>query len=311
VVSEVSASFDSYWNSELAYPAIALLERAPTEKEKHEAFQMLDDYVTEAIESDYLRALRDSDLAKAMRSGNVRFLWGSAHVVQDEPEKILTERSRTDYHLAPQLAPYFRGARDELQIFSPYFVPGKAGTAFLSELSRRGVRVRVVTNSLASTDVPVVHSGYAKYRKDLLRAGVELYEIKARPDETEKRKRRRQGLSGSSNASLHTKAFIFDREHVFIGSLNLDPRSVHENTEIGVVLDSPELADLFATGVEEAIDRVAFRLELAADDDGTERIIWHDASDGAEGVRHTDPDTGFMQRLGVSLMGLLPVESQL
>lgn len=311
VVSEVSDSFDGYWNSELSYPATALLERVPTEEEKREALRTLDAYVADAMDSDYLRALRDSDLANAMRSGTVRFLWGNAHVVQDEPEKIITARSRTDYHLVPQLAPYFRKIRDELLIFSPYFVPGKAGTAFLSGLSRRGVRVRVVTNSLASTDVPVVHSGYAKYRKGLLRAGVALYEIKAGPDEIEKQKRRRRGLSGSSNASLHTKAFIFDRDHVFIGSLNADPRSVHENTEIGVVLDSPELANLFARGVEEAIDRLAYRLELEADDDGTERITWHEAGEGAAGVRHTDPDTGFMQRLGVSLMGLLPVESQL
>ena len=310
VVEEVSASFDNYWNSELAYPATALLGRAPTAEEIRERFEALDAFVAEQTDSAYLEALRDSDLANQLRANEVQFEWGDAHVVQDEPEKILAERSAKSYHLAPQLSPYFRGVKDELYIFSPYFVPGKRGTAFLSDLSRRGVQVRVVTNSLASTDVPVVHSGYAKYRKDLLRAGVELSEMKSQPGKA--RKRGWSGSGGSTKASLHSKAFIFDRTHIFIGSLNLDPRSIHENTEIGVVLTSPELLGRMGPELDEAVDRVAFRLELETDVQGRERIVWYEASKGkAQQTYYVDPNTGFWQRFSVGFMGLLPVESQL
>jgi putative cardiolipin synthase len=106
-----------------------------------------------------------------------------------------------------------------LIIFSPYFVPGKAGVAFFKQLCERGVRVRIVTNSLASNDVAIVHSGYAKYRKDLLRVGVELYEWNKRL--TRQQRKKIKGRHGSSKASLHAKSFVFDREQVFIGSLNV------------------------------------------------------------------------------------------
>lgn len=307
VVREVSESFDGYWNSELAYPATALLGREPTHDEFRERLDALDAFVAGQTESAFQRALRDSDLANNLRQKAVRFEWGQAHVVQDEPEKVLAGRSETDYHLAPQLGPYFRGVKKELFIFSPYFVPGKEGTAVLSELAKRGVRVRVVTNSLSSTDVPLVHSGYAKYRKDLLRAGVELYEMKSRPGAT--KKRWRSNRSGSSQASLHSKAFIFDREHIFIGSLNLDPRSIHENTEIGVVLASPELAGRIGPELDEAVDRVAFRLELKTGRNGRESILWHETEKDESYSR--DPDTGFWERFWVGFVGLIPLESQL
>jgi putative cardiolipin synthase len=203
---------------------------------------------------------------------------------------------------------------DELYLFSPYFVPGKVGTEALAELSRNGIRVRVVTNSLASTDVAVVHSGYAKYRKKLLRAGVELYEMKprARTDAVEHRRRGGgYGLSGSSRTSLHSKAFIFDREHIFIGSLNLDPRSVVENTEIGVVLTAPREADRVAGEVDKALRRVAYRLSLETDEQGGEHILWHDEDPETQSVYSTDPHSSVWQRFIVGAMGLLPVESQL
>ena len=310
VVEEVSASFDRYWNSTLAYPATVLLGRETTAEEVREGYKMLKAFVAEQSDSAYLRALHTSELADRIRADTVRLEWGDAHVVQDAPEKVSTDRSKRTYHLAPQLNPYFNGVEEELYIFSPYFVPGKEGTQFLSDLTRRGVRVRVVTNSLASTDVAVVHSGYAKYRKDLLRAGVELYEMKPRPGTT--KQRGRSGLAGSSKASLHSKAFIFDRRHIFIGSLNLDPRSIHENTEIGVVLTSPEFIGRITPVIDDSVDQVAFRLELERHPDGREYIVWHELVEGESGrMYHADPHTGFWQRFLLDFVGLLPIESQL
>ena len=235
VVEEVSTAFDLYWNSELAYPALVLKGQPPTPEEIEQKRQKLSEFVAQQSDSAYLVALRDSDLANNIRQNTVRFYWGKAEVVYDLPEKIQQDFDQTQYHLAPQLGPYFAGVQKELIIFSPYFVPGKEGTAFLTQLSRRGVRVRILTNSLASTDVGIVHSGYAKYRKDLLRDGVELYEMNKRL--TPQQRKEKKGPHGSSKASLHAKSFVFDRQTVFIGSLNLDPRAVVINTENGLLIE--------------------------------------------------------------------------
>jgi putative cardiolipin synthase len=256
-----------------------------------------------------MQALRNSDLAKKIRKDNVHFDWGKADVIYDQPEKLLHDFGETQYHLSPQLEPYLKAIKKELIIFSPYFVPGKEGTAFLSELSQRGVRVRIFTNSLSSNDVGIVHSGYSKYRKKLLSAGVELYEMNKRM--TRKQRKAKKGTTGSSKASLHAKSFVFDRKQVFIGSLNLDPRAILHNTEIGVVLTSKEIAEGMGKFFDENIEQVAFRLELQKDKDGLERIYWYGMENGEQTVFNVDPYTGFWRRFGVGFMSLLPIESQL
>ena len=216
-----------------------LLDKPPTPEEIEQKFQKLNEFVERQNDSDYIQSLRNSDLADKLRHNQGRYYWGEAEIIYDQPEKILHDFDKTEYHLAPKLAPHFKGVQDELIIFSPYFVPGKSGTAFLTKLSKRGVRVRILTNSLASNDVGIVHAGYSKYRKALLRAGVELYEMNKKL--TRLQRQEKKGVGGSSKASLHTKSFIFDRKEVFIGSLNLDPRAVIHNTEIGVVFSSSEI----------------------------------------------------------------------
>jgi putative cardiolipin synthase len=281
----------------------------PTTQEIEQQRKKLDEFVSQQTDSAYLFALRNSDLANKLRKNEVRFNWGKAEVIYDLPEKIQKDFDATEYHLAPQLGPIFAGVQKELIIFSPYFVPGKKGTAFLTQLSRRGVKVRVLTNSLASTDVGIVHSGYAKYRKALLRDGVELYEMNKRL--TREQRKEKKGLHGSSKASLHAKSFVFDRQTVFIGSLNLDPRATLHNTEIGVVLESAELGDGMAQWFDANIGKIAFRLELQKGKDKSERIVWHGFEDGQPVEFNTDPYTGFWRRFGVGFMGILPIESQL
>ncbi len=309
VAKEVSTAFDRYWNSELAYPATVLKGEPPTPEEIEQLRGQLDEFVAQQTDSAYLKALRNSDLAEKIRESRVHYAWGDARVVYDQPEKILHSFDKTEYHLSPMLAPYFEGVQEELIISSPYFVPGKEGTAFLTQLAQRGVRVRILTNSLSSNDVGIVHSGYAKYRKDLLRARVELYEMNKKL--TRKQRKEKKGAGGSSKASLHAKAFVFDRERVFIGSLNLDPRAVVHNTEIGVVLTSAEVANMMGDGFDQNIERTAFRLELVKNKNGTEKILWHGQVDGEEKIFDVDPYTGFWRRFGIGFMSLLPIESQL
>ena len=240
VVARVSTSFDKYWNSELAYPATTIAKRQPSEAEAKQIMAGFKAFIAKQADAPYLQALRNSDLAIRMREDRLESFWGNADLVYDQPEKILHKKDKTEYHLAPQLEPYFEEVAKELLLFSPYFVPGKEGTAFLTELASKGVRVKILTNSLSSTDVGIVHSGYMKYREALLRGGVELYELNKKL--TRAQRKQKKGQEGASKASLHTKSFVFDREKVFIGSLNLDPRAIVENTEIGVVISSVDLA---------------------------------------------------------------------
>jgi len=156
--------------------------------------------------------------------------------------------------------------------------------------------------------VGIVHAGYSKYRKDLLRAGIELYELNEKL--TRKERKEKKGKHGSSKASLHAKSFVFDRKRVFIGSLNLDPRALVHNTEIGVVLTSEKIASEMSDWFDQNIEQVAFRLELNKED-GSEKILWHSRVDGKAVVFEVEPYTGFWQRFGIGFLRLLPIESQL
>lgn len=314
VVKDVSSSFDLYWNSELAYPTTTLIKQSINDTDALVLRNRLHEFLEENKESDYAQALHDSELAKNIREDKVEFIIGDAVIVVDHPDKITSSRDANELHLAPQLEPYFQNIKNELIIISPYFVPGDEGVEFFTELTDKGVHVRILTNSLSSNDVSIVHAGYSKYRKALLRSGVELYEMNkklTRKQRKEKKAGSSTSIGGSSKASLHAKAFIIDREKIFIGSLNLDPRSFYENTEIGLILNSPETANIMAEVIIEDINLQAFRLELHTDEEGYEEILWHDYEDGKPVIFDTDPYTSFWRRFGVGFMGLFPIESQL
>jgi len=310
VAQDVSSVFDRYWNSNLAYPVSALYKGEPlTPEEIDTLWTELNQFVAAQETSVYLQALEHAKLANDLRNHQVDFKWGDAQVVYDQPEKLVHDFDETQYQLSPMLKPYWEGVARELIIFSPYFVPGKAGTAFLTQLAQKGVKVKILTNSLASNDVGLVHAGYKKYRKKLLRGGVELYELdKALTREQRKEKK---GPGGSSKASLHAKSFVFDRKQVFVGSLNLDPRALKHNTEIGVIFKVPEIAENMAVYFDENVEQYAFRLELKTDQNGSETLLWHGMKDGKPVVYTHEPYVGFWRRFGIGFMSLWPIESQL
>jgi putative cardiolipin synthase len=309
VVKDVSHSFDLYWNSELSYPATTLIDEHPSEEDIKAMYRDLAEYAEQQKDSDYMNALQGSNLAHRMREKKVEYIYGNAVVVYDLPEKISSDRDATELHLMTQLEPYFEGIKSELIIFSPYFVPGKEGVEFFKSLTEKGVRVKILTNSLASNDVSIVHAGYSKYRKALLRAGVELYEMDKKL--TRNQRKEKKGVGGSSKASLHAKSFVLDREKVFIGSLNLDPRSFYENSEIGVIIESSEMAAAMAEKFDQNIDKDTFRLELVTDEEDNEYILWHGHEDGEKVTFEVDPYTSIWRRMGVGFMRILPIESQL
>jgi putative cardiolipin synthase len=315
VVHDVSTAFDRYWNSPAAFPIRALTDQRATAKQLEEGRAVLRVHTESQRDSAYARALESSTLAQSLHAGDLRFFWGRTRLVYDDPAKVLAESAEGPTALQSGLGAVIDATRSDLLLVSPYFVPGKAGVQWLRGLRERGVRIRVVTNSLAASDVAAVHSGYQRYRRPLLEAGVELYEFKptarARDREGQRAARAATGLTGSSRAALHAKTFLFDRRVVFIGSLNLDPRSVHLNTEIGVLFDSPELAGAMADVIDEALPQQAYQVVLADAGTPNARLEWISIEDGATVRFDNDPAASLWRRLSVWFLSLLPIESQL
>ena len=309
IVNEVSSAFDQFWNAPSSYPITTLLGQSAGSEDLAKLRTELAAYIEANRDSPYVTHA-GSRLAEEAKSGRYDYYWGKATLLFDDPSKISRAPDATEGHLLPQFSGIGLQTRQELLIVSPYFVPGEAGVAWLNGLVARGVRVTVLTNSLAATDVGAVHSGYQRYREELLEGGVVLYELKPGAVPLEKADKKTKGF-GSSRASLHAKTFVFDRRAVFIGSLNLDPRSLQLNTEIGVVCESAPLAENIAGGLKKNLDSIAWRLERVADASGSAHIEWVEASADGERRYVSDPEVGAMRRFSVWFLGLLPIESQL
>jgi putative cardiolipin synthase len=320
VVAAVSRAFDLYWNSEIAVPIGALTSRQAVAKEMKEARSALETFVQTPRAESYAQALEASRLAAEIRDGTLSFSWGSARLVYDDPTKALTDPADRSTHLDPQLRSEVDTVRSELLLVSPYFVPGKKGVEELRRVHARGVRVRIVTNSLASTDVLAVHSGYARYREALLEAGIELYEI--RPTATRDERRRlglerdggtAHGMGGSGRAALHAKTLVFDRRAFFVGSMNLDARSAYLNTEIGLVIDNPALTAELLSSIDAALPEATYRVTLrrGSGSNAPASLEWAGLEDGRE-VRYTEePLASGWQHFRVWLYSLLPIEQLL
>jgi len=312
IVRDLSRSFDAYWNSALSIPVSALFGSAPHADE----LAKLKDQLAAHDE-----AMRDSPEARTVRTGtpfanllaaDTSVTWAKAEVIADSPDKASVEDGDAIGALfRRRLIEAAADAKSELVMVSPYFVPGPKGEKFLEDLRARGVRVRVLTNSLLSTDVVPVHAGYRRYREPLLAAGVELYEVKPLPGKPNPRGGALKSPS-SGQFSLHAKAFVFDRKRLFIGSANFDQRSLHLNTEIGLMIDSPELARQVVARFD-TIAQPANSFVLALNDapDGTRRIVWQSEKDGRPVVYETEPGNDRWREFKVDLYAMLPIEAEL
>ena len=303
---QINNSFDDYWNNERAYPVALFAQELPSEEEARAAWEALHAEADSMLDDPYIESLQQTELAQAFGSQTIRFHWADIRAVFDDPRKF--ESDSTDYLLAPDLAPLFRDVKDRLTIISPYFVPGKRGTQFLIDLAERGVNVDVITNSLASTDVAVVHAGYVRYRKKLMKGGVKVHEVQAWPTVDKKQSSKTRG---SSSASLHSKSFVFDYDRVFIGSLNLDPRSIHENSEIGLIIDSPAVAREMMDWAEDFSVTRTYELTLTKSWTGRHKISWIAPINQGGNEIHHEPDVGIFKRMMVNLLRFVPMESQL
>ena len=299
VVRDLSNVFDRFWNGAWSVPIAALVDRRYGEDDLRAHVQRIREVIAKG---DYPHPL-DQDVAalKSELSTLVRgFVWAPAHVVYDDPASI-SDPSRRVMHTL--LFRRLDRVQTELLIESAYFIPLDGGVAKLKELVDRGVRIRVLTNSLASNDVIAAFAGYSKRREAMVRNGIELYELRPEPGPVRKRL-----FGGGSRAGLHTKAIVFDRKDVFIGSFNLDARSSAINTEAGLYVESPALAAQVIEFMNEGVDPDAsFRLQL--DKEGN--LYWIAEDEGTPLRYDKDPMTTFLQRFSAGFIRLLPVDTQL
>ena len=330
-VRQLSSAFDAYWNSEFAYPVRALApeptaahppeqkegnypppvtmprrpEGAPQHIDVPSSGQVVSHVEQRRNQTDLVSpapeeplplkpAPRDWFLADQIARGRLRLEWAPAQVIVDRPAKVSGDKVEPGgERLAQTLLHMIDDARREVVLISPYFVPGKRGVEVAKHLEERGVRLRVLTNSLAATDAPIVHVGYAKYRGELVDDGVELYEL--RPTLGDRPKM--FGTFRSSQASLHVKSIVVDRSTLFVGSMNIDPRSIALNTETGLIIRSPVLSEAVARLFDDSVRDSAYRVTK---DDG--HLRWTTHENGKEVVVDHEPEVGLGRRTWIQML---------
>ena len=301
VAADVSESFDLFWNDEFALPVEAF-EIDTDEAEFAQLRRELESVMEEQQTGYYGRAV-NSPFVTDLFDRKIEPIFAAHKVVTDSPEKLRQSIDLELEGLAAELRRVLDEAQEEVIILTPYLVPGTGGVEIFSDIRARGVRVAFVTNSLAATDQVAVHSGYVAYRQALLKAGIELYEIKvdalsiAEPESPE----------SSNLVALHSKTAVIDRKIMFIGSLNMDPRSIDINSEMGIFLTSSRAAGEYVVDLEEQLPVYAYRLGL----DNAGSVVWHYEGGGNPVTMTSEPDVDAWRAFGSDFLGILPLEDQL
>lgn len=301
-VHDVSSAFDLYWNSASAYPAAGFVgtpgpEAAAALEARFAATH------ADPVAVAYSDAVRAAPLVQQLLDRQLALEWTRAQLVYDDPAKTLDTTRRTDLLLFPALVRKIGQPEQNLDLVSPYFVPGTEGAAALAKVARSGVKVRLLTNSLAATDESAVHAGYAKHRLALLQAGVRIYELMPTAMKNTLEHTGRFGVSSSS--ALHAKTFALDQSRIFVGSFNFDLRSARLNTEMGLVIDSAALSQQLAAFFDGTVPKVAYEVRLTPDGQALQWVEWTPSGE----VRYdTDPGTSWFLRAKVNVLSVLPID---
>jgi phosphatidylserine/phosphatidylglycerophosphate/cardiolipin synthase-like enzyme len=312
IVGEMARSFDSYWNNPRAYPVQSLITEEELARIRSQALPSESDGApAKGAPSPSAHA----DLAwneEPMDLRSAEFAWAPAVMLVDKPAKIAldgedtpvpTEGAAPADTVVDGLLNLMDRTRKDLLIISPYFVPGEDMKKAFADARARGVRVRVLTNSLASNDAPIAHVGYARHREDLLAMGVELYEL--RSEQAGLRSAFGSsgggGSVGASRSMLHSKVMVMDGRLVAVGSMNLDLRSQLQNTEIALLIRSRALAAEAAQQIEAAMREASWHLQRT--DSGT--LVWRAPEGSGLADAYTDPDASLGLRLLLRLLGPL------
>jgi putative cardiolipin synthase len=292
VVRELSAVFDGYWNDEHAYPVQGLAGARFDAEAARAAFDAKVADLAEPAAGTARDSLGQTALEAQLAAGRVEQHRARARVLADRPGKVETATNSAgsttpdaeDGTVAGATLDLIGSARSEVIVASPYFVPGERGLETIRAAVERDVQVLVMTNSLSTTDEPLVHYGYSRHRGELLKMGVALYELM--PTDTNRHAESTLESHGSLGR-LHAKLAVVDARWLFIGSMNMDRRSARWNTEMGLVIDSPELADEVRTLLQRERLPGSYRLRIAAGD--PQRIEWIASPGNADVVYAKEP----------------------
>ena len=309
IVKKISISFDEYWNSRWAIPVDHLYTRPDKLYAQSRIKLFLKRRIQDVALADYEGALHASCFSENINQDDFPLVWSDAQLFYDEPAKIAEREFDVVRQLKNDLHEIVNSATQEITIISPYFVPGAQGLAWFKNVVAKGIKINVFTNSLAATDVVAVHAGYTVYRHELLQAGVNLYELK--PSAYARERKKFKLLRAGSRASLHAKTMIVDQAKVFIGSPNLDPRSIELNTEIGMLVNDRTLAMQVMKMFEGIAEpRNSYKLEISQDDNSNQNknIIWKSQENGVAKVYRSDPQASLWRKLSVLVFRLLPME---
>ncbi|PIG08254.1 phospholipase D family protein [Comamonas sp. 26] len=315
VVPDIGHDFDRYWNSQSAYPSASLLPPMP-EQAVQQVYSSLQADTLRPESQAYIQAVQQSRFSQDLLSGNLPLEWAAATLVSDDPSKVLSQSGKEDLLLA-QLQPAIGTPAQSLDLISPYFVPTQAGINAFAQMRAQGIKVRILTNSLEATDVAAVHAGYEQYRKPLLKLGVELYEMRRQINLQPRNPPKaygeapspaafsgsKGGVAGSSGASLHAKTFAIDGQRLFVGSFNFDPRSALLNTEQGLVILDPKLAQEVSQTLDQYLPMLAYKVQL----DASGKLQWISETGQPQTFSH-DPGTSWFKRAMVRVLSWLPIE---
>jgi putative cardiolipin synthase len=308
VVPQLQAIFDRYWNSPQVYPVQQIIH---TDLDR-EAVQGNFNHLVDEGEQMMSLTLPPVDILgygpvrEDLDAGRLGLLWGKATAFADSPAKVtaMTAEAARSMSVSMNVMDMVMKSQSEVVLSSPYFIPGPMGVQAFGELRKRNVKVTILTNSLASNDEPLVHTGYARYRVELLKDGVDLYELSP----TRIHKAKRLMFPGMSLGRLHAKTAIIDRSTVFIGSMNLDPRSASKNTELGIIAESPQLAKEVARVIQISKLQSAYRLRFGPDG---QSLQWLAMDDDGDVVLTEEPDVTPLMRFQNMLLAPFVPEEQL
>ena len=301
VVPDVSKDFDRYWASPSSWPAQAIVPAVTSAELAELRADAIRIEASDAAHA-YTQAVRQTPFIAHLLDQKLALEWSHVQIVSDDPAKGLAKAKRSGL-LVDQLHRVLGTPQRSVSLVSPYFVPTASGTEALARLSQSGVAVRVMTNAYEATDVPLVHAGYAKHRKELLQSGVALYEMQ-RLAPPNREQRPRLNPLGSSGSSLHAKTFAVDGERAFVGSFNFDPRSALLNTELGFVIDSPMLAGQIEKAFNTEVPQRSYTLKLSQAGD----IEWHTTGTTPPAVLTTEPGSSWWSRAGMVFFSWLPID---
>jgi cardiolipin synthase C len=315
ITQQISNNFDVYWNSEESFPIAALNLAPPDETTVIKLRDERQQYWDKTVKSPIGIRLIKMPLPREVKNGDVPLIWATAELAADNPDKI--DQSSETAVSAPSTLIYQMAAKaqHEFIIFTPYFVPLDTGVKWLNDLVAKGVAVRIITNSLSSTDMVPAQAGYSHYRKALVKGGVELYEIKSsQPKPSIKRMFR-----PSSQNGLHAKIYMVDRHDLIVGSFNFDPRSIRLNTEQVIIIHSPELCTKIAVIFHEMISplysyHVVLTSSTPAMDGATieqDSLAWMTEENGEVVYYDFNPHAGFWRDITDNFLSLIPFDNQL